>query len=287
VKSDPIAPDQGRKLFGLNPEGYDRIRPDYPDALYGAIRKQCEPIDGRSVLEVGAGTGIATRRLLEWRCASLVALEPDLRFKPQLDRLSQQHSGRLEVRYQSFEDARLSPGTFDVILCATSFHWLDPEQRVQRMAELRSPGGLIVLLWNVFQVAGRRDRFHEATSSLLSNLGDSPSGAPDSIPFALRREQRAEEFEAGGFELASYVDTCWTLTLNPVEVGLLYESYASIQQLPEPERLNLLKKLKTIAESEFAGTVERNMTSVCYLFRRLLSRSSGDRGRWDDGMLAR
>ena len=278
MKSDGIAEHQGRGLFGLNPRGYDRVRPDYPDPLYRAVRKQCEPIAARSVLEVGAGTGMATRRLLEWGPSAVLALEPDVRFKPQLDDLARQHAPRLQVRHQSFEEAPLSPGTFDVILCATSFHWLDPEQRVQRMADLLSPGGLVVLLWNVFQDMSRRDSFHEATAALLSELGDSPSGAPDSLPFALRREQRAEEFKAGGFELIDYVDSHWTLTLDPTEVGLLYETFSSIQQLGEPQRLTLLEKLKSIAETEFEGKVERHMTSVCYLFRRT--------DLADDGMLA-
>jgi SAM-dependent methyltransferase len=268
LKSKLIPADQGRSLFGLNPAGYDRVRPDYPDRLYDFLAERCG-IDGTvPTLEIGAGTGIASRRLLSLGCSPIIALEPDIRFKPQLDMLAQRHRPHLTVLFQPFETADLASESFGLLLCATSFHWLNPERRVQRMAELVVPGGYVALLWNIFQDSAKEDAFHNATAALLDELGISPSGAAADVPFALRRGEREKEFTAWGFETAGYVEECWTLALDPAELGLLYESFSSIQQLPELERLALLDELKTIAEAEFDGVVERNMTSVCYLFRK-------------------
>jgi hypothetical protein len=56
---------EGRGLFGSDPRNYDEVRPPYPEPLYellvaaGALRA------GTATLEIGAGTGLATRRLLE------------------------------------------------------------------------------------------------------------------------------------------------------------------------------------------------------------------------------
>src|SRR4029453_5621179 len=73
---------EGRRLFGLDPDGYDEARPRYPAALYefmldaGAIRP------ATCTLEIGAGSGLATSKLIELGADPLTILEPDRRFAP-------------------------------------------------------------------------------------------------------------------------------------------------------------------------------------------------------------
>ena len=57
-----IARSFGRQAFGDDPAAYDRVRPDYPDWAYDALRERCGLGPGCAAFEVGAGTGIATRR---------------------------------------------------------------------------------------------------------------------------------------------------------------------------------------------------------------------------------
>ena len=49
---------------------YDRARPGYPPGVFDEL----EPLEGRRVLDAGAGTGIATRALAA-RGAEVVALD--------------------------------------------------------------------------------------------------------------------------------------------------------------------------------------------------------------------
>ena len=265
--SRSIIPEgQGRSLFGGNPEGYESVRPDYPDALYELILKHCPPVDSAPVLEIGAGSGIATRALLSLGYAPLVALEPDQRFRPQLESLAAEHTPRLTVSYCPFEQVTLTPGSIGLAVCATAFHWLDPSQRATRLANcLRADGG-VALMWNLFQDLHRTDEFHEATAELLADLEDSPSR--NALPFALRRDELEAEFNGAGFEALGYVEDRWRLRLDTTEVGLLYETFSPIQRLVVGERDELLERLKAVAADQFGGHVERNMTSVCYLFRK-------------------
>src|SRR5438309_1460157 len=57
------APDH-RRLFGGDPGGYDRARPDYPSRVYEILRARCGLRPGAATLEIGPGSGLATRRLL-------------------------------------------------------------------------------------------------------------------------------------------------------------------------------------------------------------------------------
>src|SRR6266853_6040490 len=70
----PDRRDLGR-LFNEVPELYDRVRPAYPDELFADLVAITGIDRGSSVLEVGCGTGQATRSLAALGC-SVTAIEP-------------------------------------------------------------------------------------------------------------------------------------------------------------------------------------------------------------------
>ncbi len=265
-----IAPEEGRSLFGLNVHGYDAARPDYPEAFYSHLLDSKALAPGMSVLDIGAGNGLASKALLAAGADPITLIEPDERFSALLEALRDQYSAQIRIIHTPFEEADLPTEAFDLVVSATSFHWLDPDTRVARLAEVVKPGGHVALLGHVFRDLYKPDAFHEATKTLFRDHAVSPTGAPDAVPFMLRRAEREAEFiETGSFERASYLEVLWTLTLDPGEIGLLYESFSSTQRLREADRVALLDALKKIAVNEFAGSVERHMTSTLYLFRRL------------------
>src|SRR5919206_542675 len=63
------------RVFNEVPELYDRVRPAYPEQLFADLVAITGIDEGSSVLEVGCGTGQATRSLASLGC-SVIALEP-------------------------------------------------------------------------------------------------------------------------------------------------------------------------------------------------------------------
>lgn len=260
-----ISEQQGRSAFGLDPTGYHAARPGYPEQVYTMLVAEGALAEGHRILEIGAGSGIATRRLLE-HGATVTAVEPDMRFRAQLEALGDTFSPRLQVIEASFEEAALSAERFDLVVSATAYHWLDPRLRVAYIRRLVRRGGRVALWWNVFQDLHRPDPFHDATRDLLAALEASPSGAADEVPFALRREERIDELVRGGFVFDRYEETRWTLVLDAVGTARLYQTFAAIQRLSDERRAALLERLQDIANREFNGVVERPMTTPLYLF---------------------
>src|SRR5436190_6030542 len=64
-----------RRVFNEVPELYDRVRPTYPDELFADLASIAGIDDDSYVLEVGCGTGQATRSLAALGC-SVTAVEP-------------------------------------------------------------------------------------------------------------------------------------------------------------------------------------------------------------------
>lgn len=127
--------------FGTDAERYDRARPTYPDAMIAAI-SAASP--GPNVLDVGIGTGIAARLFKAHGC-NVLGVEIDDRMAA----VARRHG--IEVETAKFEDWNPQGRTFDTVVSAQTWHWIDPLAGAAKAAEALVPDGRIALCWNVFQ----------------------------------------------------------------------------------------------------------------------------------------
>lgn len=257
----------GRQAFGADPANYHAARPPYPETTWQALRERAGLSPGIDILEIGAGTGLATLPMLAHDPARLVAIEPDTRLATFLTRSVA--DPRLDVIPDSFEDADLAPASFDLMVSATAFHWLDAVPALARVHNLLRQGGAVALVWNVFGDASRPDPFHEATTHLFEGHRVSTSGGGSGRPpFALDADARLADFAAAGFNADPPQFERWPLSLDPDGVRALYATYSNVTALPAPDQARLLDALFEVAAQQFAGRVERNMTTAIYTARR-------------------
>ena len=254
----------GRQAFGLDPAGYDAARPAYPGWVFDFLQQRCGLLRNAVTFEIGAGTGTATRPLLELGAKPLLAIEPDERLAAFLQKTIPNQA--LTVVVQPFEDAVLQEASFDFGLSATAFHWLNEDFALNKVAKLLRPGGWWAMLWNVFGDSGRPDAFHEATKSLL-NSPLSPSAGNGDVPFALHTEARLAALErTEAFDSVEHRTSTWSLVLDPDQTVALYATYSNVNI--RPDREEVLSELHRIARGEFQGSVTRNMTTSLYVARR-------------------
>ncbi len=140
------ASDQRRlgRVFDEVPELYDRVRPSYPDELYADLVAITGMGEGSSVLEVGCGTGQATRALAALGCmvtavelgAGMAALA-----KARLSTFP-----NVEIETSSFEGWADRGRRFDVLVAASAWHWVDPSIGWRKAREVLRPRGWMALL---------------------------------------------------------------------------------------------------------------------------------------------
>jgi len=263
-----LAKSFGRQAFGDDPANYDAIRPDYPDWVYAILRERCGLGPGCAAFEIGAGTGIATRRLLA-AGASVVAVEPDARLAAFLHASTPDEA--LQVVIQPFETAELPRAGFDLGLAATSFHWLDELVALNKIATLLKPGGWWAMVWNVFGDDARADPFHEATDALLNDGPKSSShGGRRGVPFSQQANARLSALgRAGAFADIRQETSRWELALDPDQTVALYSTFSDMTARPADEQRYVLSELRRIAGAPpFNGRVVRNMLTTLYTARR-------------------
>jgi len=124
--------------FGENAEQYDRSRPTYPDALIDDLMA-----DGpRRVLDVGCGTGIASRLFAQRGC-DVVGVEVD----PRMAEVSRAHG--LQVEVGKLEEWDAGRREFDLLVSGQAWHWVDPVVGFAKAAEVLRAGGRFAAFWNL------------------------------------------------------------------------------------------------------------------------------------------
>jgi len=151
------------RVFDEAPELYDRVRPGYPDELFTDLATITGTDEATTVLEVGCGTGQATRSLavssFQYRTqgsaekdsaagCSVTAIEPGAGMAA----LARQRLAAFEnvtVEQATFEEWDDRSRRFDVLVAASSWHWVDPSIGWQRAHDVLRTGGWVALLGHV------------------------------------------------------------------------------------------------------------------------------------------
>src|SRR3989440_11586556 len=107
------------------------------------MAEELELHEGRTVLDLGAGTGKLTRQLLETG-ARVIAVEPGDAMRAELVRAV---PGVTTLR-GSAEDIPLHDDSIDAVTVGQAFHWFRHEEALPEIHRVLKVGGGIALIWN-------------------------------------------------------------------------------------------------------------------------------------------
>ncbi|MCA0158543.1 class I SAM-dependent methyltransferase [Tsukamurella sp. M9C] len=242
--------DRRRALsFGAIADDYDRLRPRYSDVTLDAIAT------GGTALDVGAGTGILARQLRD-RGLDVLAVEPD----GAMAAVARESGVPAEVA--TFEEWDARGRTFDLVTFGQSWHWVDAETAVPRLAGLLNPGGRVVLLWNKLRPTAPSNDDLRAASEDYVNVEAAGAGTAHDQMFAMA-ELRGR-FEAAGFTVTEREDS-WTETQEKDRWLDLVFTYSGHSTLPDDRRVALRAAL---AEVIGDGDVELAAGTIALIAER-------------------
>ena len=119
---------------------YDAARPKTPTVVIETLTRMAQIPRPGLVVDLGCGTGLSTR---PWGAYAdrVIGIEPN----PQMRQQAASHPGTpSNISYRAgFSHATgLEPGCADVVTCAQSLHWMEPEPTFAKVAQILRPGGV-------------------------------------------------------------------------------------------------------------------------------------------------
>lgn len=125
-------------------DAYERGRPGFPDEAIAAMTEALDLRPGRTVLDLGAGTGKLARVLVPTG-ARVLGVEPVAAMR----RTMRELVPGAEVLGATAEALPLRPGDADAAAAAQAFHWFDGPRALAEIARVLPPDGVLALIWNV------------------------------------------------------------------------------------------------------------------------------------------
>lgn len=255
-----------RGIFDRAAGWYDDARPGYPEELFDDLVEISEvPADGR-ILEIGPGTGKATMPLAR-RGFRILGIE----LGEQLARTFRQRFvefSNVEVAVGSFETFPIEPAAFDLVMAATSFHWLEQPTGYQQCYRALKPAGSLVIFRHEHVWAPENGAFFDDTQAYYEKyMPGTPPGLrlpkPEEVP-----NQAAEIEESGLFgpvEVRRYI---WNEPYDAESYLALLSTYSNHMALEEPARQGLFEGIANLIDRKYGGNILKTYMSILHVAQR-------------------
>ena len=244
-----------RTTFNNNAELYHAVRPRYPRELFDALIETAQLPDNARLLEIGPGTGQATKPLAErGYVITAVELGPDL---TKVVRESLKEYNNVQVITGAFEDIELPPELFDLVYAATALHWIKPEIKFTKPHELLKSNGCLAVIGtnHVSDEAG--DDFFFASRPIYKKY--KPVGSyDDNFRLSRTADLKPEKIDENLFTQIFFDTFPLAIRYSAKGYARLLSTYSSINSFEPDKRAGFLKNISKLIEEKFDGSFVRH-----------------------------
>lgn len=259
--------------FGSVAADYDRLRPSPSQPAVAWLLEPATSAVGAGrridVVEVAAGTGLATRALVA-AGHHVTALEPDERMRAIL--LGLNLPGVTVVAGYA-EDLPLPDACADAVVIASAWHWVDPPRGVAEFARVLRPGGVFAAVWtgalDLDLLLSPSTALPEATPGLaqwaVEQRGQvAPAAAGPAPTEEFPSKHRSVDLpSASPFHDAAEAVFTFSRTMTADDLVALQGTYSEIITLPDDERARRLEQTRTSLAQRMGARGDDVLTVPC------------------------
>jgi SAM-dependent methyltransferase len=255
----PVCRNILKKTFDTVPTLYDSRRPGYPAALINDILRLSHIPARGSILEIGCGTGQATRPFAD-RGYRMTCLDIGAHLAAVASRKFQGYDN-VTVIAESFESWNPKTTKYHLAIAATSFHWLDPAVRYTKVSQILRRGGSLAVFTNVHI---RRDEgFFAEVQNIYRKIAPTLCQRKPEAPEPLGIEPGLDLFEEPITRRYP-----WDEQYTADKYIALLGTYSDHISLPKPEREELFRAITELINASYKGVILKHYESMLEIRRR-------------------
>lgn len=220
-----------RNNFGVLSTEYHTARRGYPPELFEYL-KSLVKTEGKKVLDVGCGTGIATRQLKE------VGFDVNGSDKDEtMVKVALENSPDISYIVAPADKLPFESETFDVVTIFTAFHWFAHEKAVEEMKRVLKPGGVLFAALKDNRTNPKTAHIRKEYRAILHKyVGDRYNSANKYNPGPLLKKCNLKNIEEKSFP----IDELYTVE----EALTLIKSLSFWNLVPDEKKPEMLGELK-------------------------------------------
>ena len=247
--TDRSIPEAAVTGFGAGAGAYAKGRPSYPADALGYLVERCEIGPGRTVVDLGAGTGIFTALLLDTG-ADVVAVEP-------VESMRRRIPTTARVLDGTAESIPLDGGSVDAVVVAQAFHWFRHDEALAEIARVLRPGGHLALVWN------RRDE----SESWVDRMSDVIKWRANQVSEYDRTDWPGIIGRSGRFGPVEHRTFAWTHVIDRALLAERVRSVSYVAAMDEAQRAPIVDEVLTLVDG-FPETFPLPYNTLCWCTTR-------------------
>jgi SAM-dependent methyltransferase len=176
----------------------------------------------------------------------------------------------VEVRTGEFEETPLPEGSFDLLVSATAFHWLDPAVAYPKAARSLRLGGAVALFWNEHVGTDADGGFFAAAQEVYAReapeIFDGVHGGP---PRPEELPDRGEEIERSGlFGPVVRRSYLWKKAYDAGGYLRALDTFSGHIALGEETRARLYAGISRLIQEGYGGRIVKGYATTLYVARK-------------------
>lgn len=155
-----------RKVFDTIPEQFDRYRPRYSAELFADLIEYAQIAPGKTVLELGPGTGQATEPILNTGCDyHAIELGEHL---TEMMKMKYGERANFSIVNDDFITHDFGGQKFDMIYSAATIQWIPEQVAFSKTFDLLKPGGTLAMMLTSGDYKTPNEKLYEAIQQVYS-----------------------------------------------------------------------------------------------------------------------
>ncbi|HMF70213.1 MAG TPA: methyltransferase domain-containing protein [Flavitalea sp.] len=245
-----------RQTFDEVASLYNVARPCYPDELFSTLIDVTDLHEGSRLLEIGAGTGQATKPLAK-KGFDITAIELGVAMAEVAKYELRDHKN-VRIVTGAFEEMTLPSTAFDLVFAATSFHWIEPSIKYLKSHEILKRKGHLAIIHTNHISDEKGDTFFNVSQPIYDRYDFTDKHQKPQLP--KNKDLKAGNIDESLFRLIHFQLYPVIITYSAKNFVRLLNTYSNHLAATKEVRQAFFDEIEELINDKFQGKIDKHFS---------------------------